>query len=145
MDDEDLLAQFESHTIPFELWRQHRTHVKVSFLMLRKYPFELAVEKVKATIQAVNQANGVPEGPLEGYNETTTHALLHLIDATMRAYGEACPTPDADTFCDTHPQLATKHVLRLFYSPERRLHPDAKHAFIAPDLAPLPRVVGKVN
>ena len=80
------------------------------------------------------------DGPLEGYNETTTHAFMRLIDATRRAYGRLYPTPDADTFCDTHPQLMSKHILRLFYSPQRRGHPAAKQRFIEPDLAPLPEV-----
>jgi hypothetical protein len=34
----------------------------------------------------------------------------------------------------------TKHALRLFYSPNRRTHPLAKTAFVAPDLAPLPKI-----
>jgi hypothetical protein len=37
-----------------------------------------------------------------------------------------------------HPQLMSKHVLRLFYSPAGRMHPEAKATFIEPDLAPLP-------
>jgi hypothetical protein len=41
-----------------------------------------------------------------------------------------------------HPQLMTKHALRLFYSPQRRMHPDAKGRFIEPDLTPLPRLDG---
>lgn len=141
MDDAELLRQFEACTIPFDLWREHRTHVKVSFLMLSRYPFDEALARMSRGIRAVNDANGVPDGPLEGYNQTTTHAFLHLICATMRAYGESQPTPDAETFCDTHPQLTNKHILRLFYSPERRLHPDAKHTFVEPDLAPLPQFV----
>jgi len=46
----------------------------------------------------------------------------------------------ADEFCDRHPQLLNKHVLRFFYSPNRRLHPEAKFRFVEPDLAPLPRI-----
>jgi hypothetical protein len=83
----------------------------------------------------------VPEGPTSGYNETTTRAFLHLIAATMAAYGETHPTPDGDTFCDAHPQLMTRHALRLFYSPQRRMHSLAKTQFIEPDLAPLPKIV----
>ncbi len=58
----------------------------------------------------------------------------------MSAYGQTFPTPDAESFCDTHPQLQTRHVLRLFYSPERRMHPLAKTQFVEPDLAPLPKI-----
>ena len=139
-DDADLLASFESGTLPFALWKHHRTHTKIAFLLLRAYGFDEALARLQVRIRAINDANGVPDGPLTGYNETTTHAYLRLIDGTMRAYGDAFPTPDSDSFVATHPQLSTKHALRLFYSPERRLHPDAKMRFVEPDLAPLPRI-----
>jgi hypothetical protein len=35
----------------------------------------------------------------------------------------------------------TRHVLRLFYSPQRRMDPRAKTEFVEPDLVPLPRIV----
>jgi hypothetical protein len=66
---------------------------------------------------------------------------MHLIAATMQAYGEVMPTATADVFCDTHAQLMTRSVLRLFYSPKRRMHPDAKTKFVEPDLTPLPKLI----
>jgi hypothetical protein len=89
-------------------------------------------------VKAYNAQHDVPESATSGYNETTTHAFLHLIAATMQTYAATHPTADADSFCDMHPQLMTKHALRLFYSPQRRMHPLAKTRFIEPDLAPLP-------
>src|SRR5947209_4095263 len=32
----------------------------------------------------------------------------------MRAYEDEFATETADAFCDTHPQLMTRHILRLF-------------------------------
>ena len=61
--------------------------------------------------------------------------------STMAAYSGEFPTPTADAFCEVHPQLMARSVLRLFYSPRRRMHPDAKTKFVEPDLAPLPRIV----
>lgn len=139
MTDSELLQRFEDCTLPFDLWT-HRAHVKVAFLYLREQPFDVALEKLREGIKAYNAANDVPDGPLEGYNETTTHAFLRLVHVTMQAYGELYPTPDAETFCQTHPQILNKHVLRLFYSPERRGHPDAKTRFVEPDLTALPEV-----
>ena len=139
MIDDELLAQFESCTLPFEQWT-HRAHVKIAFLYLRKSSFEVALRKLRQGIQAYNKANSVADGPKQGYNETTTHAMLQLIRTTSLAYGEEFPTPDADSFCETHPQLMNKHVLRLFYSPERRMHPEAKTRFVEPDLSTLPQM-----
>jgi len=139
MDDEDLLRQFEDRTLPFDRWT-HRSHVKVAYLYLRRFPFPAALEHIRRGIKAYNAAHDVPEGPTSGYNETTTCAFTHLVAATMRAYGEAFPVENADAFCDTHPQLMTRHALRLFYSPERRMDPRAKTEFVEPDLAPLPTI-----
>jgi hypothetical protein len=139
MNDAEFLQAFESLTLPFEQWT-HRAHVKTAFLYLRQHPFDEAVAKMRAGVKAFNALNNVPDGPTSGYNETTTVAFMHLIAATMAAYNGTFPAPDADVFCDTHSQLMTRHALRLFYSPQRRMHPDAKQTFVEPDLAPLPRI-----
>ncbi len=139
MEDADLLRRFEDRTLPFEQWT-HRAHAKVAYLYLRRLPFAGALERVRAGIKAFNAAHHVPEGPTSGYNETTTCAFMHLVAATIRTYNEVYPTADSETFCDTHPQLMTRHVLRLFYSPARRMDPQAKTEFVPPDLTPLPSV-----
>ena len=139
MDDEEFLRSFEECTLPFEQWT-HRSHVKVAFLYLRTFPFDQALARIRFGIKKYNAAHQVPEGPTSGYNETTTQAFLRLIAATMQAYGETFATASADSFCDAHPQLLTKHALRSFYSPEARMHPLAKTEFVEPDLAPLPKL-----
>jgi hypothetical protein len=138
MDDRELLEQFEQLTLPFDQWT-HRTHVKVAFLYLRAFGLEEGLERMRRGIKAYNAANDVPETETTGYSETTTVAFMHLIHATMVAYGAVMPVETADAFCDTHPQLAQPTVLRLFYSPARRQHPAAKTSFVAPDLTALPR------
>ncbi len=140
MDDQELRRRVEDGSLPREQWTQ-RAHVRVAFYYLCLYSSSEATERLRATIRAYNAAHNVSEGPTSGYNETTTVAFLHLIHSTMQAYGQAIPTPNGDAFCDAHPHLLHKEVLRLFYSPQRRLHPDAKANFIEPDLAPLPSVL----
>jgi hypothetical protein len=142
MDDAELLRHFETLTLPFERWT-HRAHVRVAFSYLRAHAFDDALAHMRAGVKAYNAANHVPESPTSGYNETTTHAFLHLIAATMQSYGDVFPTETANAFCDAHPQLMTRHVLRLFYSPQQRMHPLAKTQFIEPDLAPLPKLKEK--
>ena len=105
---------------------------------LDRYGLEEAIDRMRAGIKAYNAANDVPEGSKSGYNETTTQAFVRIIHATMVAYAGVFPTDGADSFCDTPPHLMSKFVLRLFYSPDRRMHPDAKTRFVPPDLAPLP-------
>jgi hypothetical protein len=114
--------------------------VRIAYLYLSAFTFSDAVDRIRSGIRAYNAFNQVPEGPTSGYNETTTIAFVRLIHAVMRAYGEVMPTTCSESFCDMHPQLLHKEVLRLFYSPQRRMHPDAKFKFIEPDLTALPPV-----
>lgn len=137
MLDSDLLQQFESCTLPGEYWT-HRGHVKVAYLYLSQYSFDEGLEMLRTGIQKYNASRGVEESATSGYNETTTVAFAWLVASTIAANGKAST---ADEFCDTQPQLMSPKILRLFYSPERRMHPDAKHAFVEPDLAPLPEIL----
>jgi len=137
VSDEELLCQFENCTLDGGQWT-HRSHVKVAFLYLRRFPFEEALEHLRRGIKSYNASRHVEEGPTSGYNETTTVAFAHLIAATDRAYGMVMPTSTADEFCDTHPQLMSAKLLRLYYSPEQRMKPEAKTVFVPPDLAPFP-------
>lgn len=139
MDDDTFLSQFEACTLPFDQWT-HRAHVKVAWLYLSRFGLDEALTRVRAGIKAYNAANDVPEGPGVGYSETMTHAFMHIIHATMQAYGELFPVKTADEFCDTHPHLLHRTLLRIFYSPEGRRDLAAeKVRFIEPDMCPLPR------
>ena len=138
LDDRTFLGQFEDRTLPFDQWT-HRAHVKVAYLYLRRFSLDEAIDKMRQGVQRYNAANDVPEGPDTGYNETTTQAFMRIIHAVMSEYESVFPTESADEFCDTHPQLLCKHILRFYYSPDQRMHPDAKTTFVEPDLAPLPR------
>ena len=139
MSDDEFLRQFEDCSLPFDLWT-HRAHLKVAFLYAREHPFGVALEKMRSGIKSYNAAHQVPETDTRGYNETTTCAMMQLVAATIAAYGNVFPTPTVDDFCDTHPQLLNKHVLRLFYSPQRRMHLDAKTRYVEPDLRTLPLI-----
>jgi GNAT superfamily N-acetyltransferase len=140
MTDEELVEAWETLNLPFDEWT-HRAHVKVAYTYLKRHPFFEALAKMRSGVKAYNTRNNVPENATRGYNETTTHAFMHLILATMNAYGPSFNTPDGDSFCDAHPQLMTHHCLRLFYSPAQRMHALAKTKFIEPDLAPLPKIL----
>ena len=142
MSDDELLRHFQACTLPYAEWT-HRAHVRVAYLYLQEHGFEGALPLVRAGIQAYNASQQIPEGPTSGYNETTTQAFLHLVAATMAAYGKAFPTSDSEAFCNAHPQLLTRQVLRLYYSPEQRMRPEAKLTFVPPDLAPLPAILSR--
>lgn len=139
MDDRELQSCFEDCSLPFEQWT-HRAHVRVAWCYLHQYSYTEALERIRSGIKAFNASNNVPEGPGQGYNETTTVAFVRLVYATMSSYDDTLATRDSEAFCDAHPQLMHKEVLRLFYSPTRSRNPDTKVLFVEPDLAQLPRI-----
>lgn len=140
MNDREFVNRFEQGAFSREEWT-HRAHVKLAYLYLCEHSFDVALQKIRTGIQALNAAHQTPETPTRGYHETTTRAFLQLIAATRSADEDTLSTASADSFCDRHPQLMTRHALRLFYSPGRLLDPRAKTEFLEPDLAPLPRIV----
>jgi hypothetical protein len=134
-DDDKFLADFEACRFPLDQWH-HRQHIKVAYLYLRRYPFDVALNRLRERIRALNAAHGVPDLPARGYHETMTHAWLRLVLLTLHEYG---PAETADSFYDQNPQLSQVKVLRLFYSRELFMSPRAKTEFVEPDLAPLPK------
>jgi len=134
-DDEIFIQQFETCTFPFERWN-HRAHVKLAYLYAVRFGLEIAGQKLRDGIRAYNAANNVPDTATSGYHETMTMAWLRIIHTTMQEYGQRVT---ADEFFDLHPQLSQKKILRLFYSAELFMSPEAKREFVEPDLTSLPR------
>jgi hypothetical protein len=141
MDDQAFLNAFEASRISRADWT-HRAHVKVAYLYLRQFPLELAIEKVRVGIKALNAANGVLDTPTGGYHETMTLGWVHIVHAMLSEYG---PAASADEFIDSQPQLTQKKILRLFYSKERFMSAEAKLNFVEPDLAPLPKPIERLT
>lgn len=137
MTDEELQVQFENQTLPFELWN-HRMHVRIAYIYSKTVAYPDALAKLREGIKAYNIKNQVKESRTTGYNETTTVAYLRLVRSTMDAYETIFPATDSESFCETHPHLLAKTILRAFYSPERRTLPEAKTRFVEPDLSSLP-------
>jgi hypothetical protein len=139
MNDDALLAAFEAVELSLEQF-SHRAHVRLAWILLENESFDAALNRLRVGLPRLLAAFGIEDTPSQGYHETTTHAFLQLVDVTRQAYQTEIPAIDSEAFCEAHPQLQSSKVLRLFYSPARRMDPRAKAEFLAPDLAPLPRL-----
>jgi hypothetical protein len=140
MNDALFQQAFEATTFPAENWH-HREHVKIAYIYLRTFPFDEALNCVRAGIQALNASQNVPDEPGRGYHETMTQAWLRIVHCMLCEFG---PSETADVFVDTHAQLLSKRALLLFYSRDKLLSAEAKRTFVEPDLTTLP-VSGKLN
>ena len=135
MDDQTFLLQFENCTFPIDQLG-HREHVKLAYLYLRQQSLEMAIERMRTSLQVYAAAHNTPHELDRGYHETITLVWMRLVHLTLGEYG---PADSADQFYDQHPQLWQAKVLRLFYSRDRLMNWDAKRQFVEPDLAPLPK------
>lgn len=134
MDDAELLSAFEMQAIALGDWN-HRAHVRVAYLYLRRHEFEAALTRMRDGIQALNRVLGVEDGLESGYHETLTHAFMRIILTTIETHGAG---GSSDDFCEQQPQLMQRKILRLFYSRGRIISWEAKRAFVEPDLTALP-------
>ena len=143
MDDRDFLRAFEAAAIPAARWT-HRDHVRMAFLYLRDHPFEASLARIRDGIKALNLANGGQNTATSGYHETVTVAWATLVRDAIRSAGTAVPAdqkaPLADSarFLAVHAELLDKDRLRRHYSKDRLMSAEARAAFVAPDLEPLP-------
>jgi hypothetical protein len=135
MTDAEFLLAFENCTLPFAEWK-HRAHLKVAYLYLRQFPYDQALERIRAGIKRYNAATNTPEALDRGYHETLTQAWARLVHFTLSQQGAAA---GADDFLEQNPHIAQKTAMRFFYSKETLMSWRAKAEFVEPDLAPFPR------
>lgn len=135
MNDAVFYDRFLAGQFAPEEWK-HREHIKAAYLCLRRYPLTDATAQMRRGLAALNASHKAPNEIDRGYHETMTVAWMRVVDVTMGVFGVES---DSDTFCDKHPHLMQKTLMRLFYSKERIMTWDAKQRFVEPDLALLPR------
>lgn len=136
LNDAELLAAFEECSLPDELW-DHRAHVRVASMYVSRHSLDEAVERMRSGIKAYQRARNVADGLEQGYHETLTVAFMRLVHAANQQTG---PHERSSEFCEAHPELLDKRILRQFYSKEQITTWKAKAEFVESDLAPLPLV-----
>ena len=151
LSDEEFLRQFEACTFPYVHWT-HLAHLRVAYCYITRLGLEAAIAKVTAGIRAYNRSQGIVDTPTSGYHETMTVAWLRIMAAMLAEYGptgavssDSPPllgpdAPPSQEFLAAQPQLREKKLLRLYYTRARFLSPEAKYAFVDPEIAPLPGI-----
>ena len=135
MDDEIFLRRFEDGAISLADWH-HREHVRVAYLYLLRWPYDVALDRMRAGLHKLNAAQQVPESLTRGYHETLTCGWLRLVHCALCEYG---PDGTSEAFFEQHTQLQARRALLFFYSRDRLMSAEAKARFVEPDLAPLPQ------
>ncbi|MEM9024291.1 MAG: hypothetical protein AAGB22_11145 [Bacteroidota bacterium] len=130
-DDLTFVKRIESARIRAGMF-DHKGHLRLSWCYLMQSSFAEAHDRLYATIQFLDRT--LMDGTK--FHATVTTAFLRLLNDRLRE------SPDCDWpgFMERHPELFRpyKETLHAFYSPERLQSPEARKAFLSPDIAPLP-------
>lgn len=109
----------------------HREHVHLTWLAVRRYDTEAAVELVSDGIQSTARYAKIPWK----YNATVSRAWVELVGH----YAGQSGITDFDAFIDQHPELLDKKLLTRFYRSSTLASPAARTGWVEPDIASLPR------
>lgn len=108
----------------------HRQHVRLTWLAVRRYGTEAAVEVVSDGIRRTARYAGAPQK----YHATVSQAWVELVGHHAGHTGAA----DFDSFADQHPALLDKKLLARFYRSSTLASEQARTGWVEPDLAPFP-------
>lgn len=131
MPDEELLARFESASLPGDGFR-HGDHVRLAWLLHRRHPPIEALSRLDAGLRRLAAAHGAPGH----YHETITWAWSALVRERMERLDEAGREADtwegfaaasADLLDGSHP------ILRRYYRSETLGSALARSVFVLPD------------
>lgn len=127
MTDDQFMASFEDCSLAGESF-DHRAHVRMAYLYLRRYPILEAVERFSSALTRFAAAKGKPNR----YNETVTWAFLFLIRERQARAG--C-TQTWEEFAENNADLMSwkKNILRKYYRDETLASDMAKRIFVLPD------------
>ncbi|WP_437973442.1 N-acetyltransferase family protein [Sorangium sp. So ce295] len=109
----------------------HARHLLLALHYVRAHGPEGALARMRSALQAFNARHP----PSNGYHETITVAWLTLVARHAAEHRGAAVHELAEGLLDRH---RSSKALFAHYSRARLLSDDARAAFVAPDLAPLP-------
>jgi hypothetical protein len=140
---DDLAAAFLDGTLPRAEWT-HEAHLSVGAWHVHHHGPEAALPLLRARIRDLNDRHGTVNSATSGYHETITAAYVRLIADFLAAAAPAELEPQVAALLAS--PLAERAALFRYWSRERLLSPEARAAWLPPDLAPLawPPVAGGV-
>jgi hypothetical protein len=129
MPDAEFLAIFERGGFPADGF-PHRAHLRMAWLYVTSLGSEKAIDKAASGIRNLAKHNGVPNL----YHDTITRAWVYAVAV---AIGHSSSTTFSD-FIEEHPRLLDKHLLLEHYTKGVLTSPEARAAWVAPDISPIP-------
>jgi hypothetical protein len=110
----------------------HREHLELAWSYLQRYPLDEASSAMVAAIQHVARTHHAEQK----YHETMTRAWLHFVAVHVQRWG----ADNFEEFLARNPDLLDHELIDHFYSRDLIRSPQARAAWIEPDLRRLPEL-----
>jgi hypothetical protein len=129
-----LVRRFKDCTLPREEWT-HAAHLTVALWHLLQFDWPEAVTRVRSGIKRYNAAHAVHTTPTGGYHETLTLFWLRTVSAFLEA--ERNEARALVRLANELVASADKSLPLAHYTRELLFSPEARAAWVEPDLQPL--------
>jgi hypothetical protein len=131
---EELVARFLDRTLPHGEWT-HQAHLSVGMWHVHRFGTVEALERLRENIRRLNDVHGTPNSETRGYHETITRAYVTVL-------AHYIVTRNAESIANSVAALlaspvAAKDYLLRYYSKDRLMSPEARAAWVEPDLGDL--------
>ena len=125
---ESFIRAFEAGSLPRSEWN-HARHLIMALWYLRRHGRDEATVLIRDGIRRFNARHD----NLNGYHETITLAWIAVIERFLGARERAAHV--SSLAAELLNECGEKEYLLRFYSRERLFSDEAKHEWVAPDLA----------
>lgn len=132
LSDDEFIMKFENCTYSIERLK-HLDHLRLAWLYLKRFPFDLAATRMCRQCKIFICANGDPNK----YHHTVTLAWMDLVNTAIYFSPDIS---DFHQFIRDHQWLLNKDIIFAFYSREVLQSQHARAAWVPPNLRPLPAV-----
>lgn len=132
-DLEDLVAKFNSCTLPKEKWT-HEAHLIVAIWYCKTYDLPKALNLLRYHIKTFNISVGTPNSYTQGYHETLTRFWLLIAANFVNLDKEKSFEETAEAFINSH--WASRTLALGFYTKETLFSVVARKNWVDPDLTP---------
>lgn len=128
--DRDFRSAFEACTVaPADF--THAAHVRLAYVYLVENDVEPAVEKMRESLLGFLAHHGISRSK---FHETITRAWL----LAVRHFMNKSDSDSSADFMAKNPELLDSRIMLTHYSASVLFSPDARTAFVEPDLDPIP-------
>ena len=134
-DLEDLVAKFNSCTLPKEKWT-HEAHLIVAIWYCKTYDLPKALNLLRCHIKTFNISVGTPNSDTQDYHETLTRFWLLKAALFANSNPEKSFEETAETFVAS--PWARRSLALNYYSHEILFSLKARKDWVEPDLQKLP-------